>query len=294
MSRTRCEDVNVVESLICILPHEVLNNNTQDEDLPHPDIKNAFISTKSDFTADLWIYWSNPHHSAQPSPTRRFNNGFKVINRGRKIATRGRVTLSFEPQDQALADKITFHSRDKADIAGVKVTCHLDGGSREESGFLDIFDGESLTIGWNCEMSSLEIRIPWVVSGLVESRTDDNQEDRTKRGLKEFSIRAQNEAGKETFGFNTNDRISRFNKMMGTGGSTPITLLGRSTTGGLGWPIILAIAMTVAGVVIIGVVLHVYKKMYGLSWKTCGNSDGDSGDTDSVVEKISIHSIPRH
>ena len=82
--------------------------------------------------------------------------------------------------------------------------------------------------------------------------------------------------------------------MMGTGGSTPITLLGRSTTGGLGWPIILAIAMTVAGAVIIGVVLHVYKKMYGLSWKTCGNSDRDSGDTDSVVEKISIHSISRH
>ena len=147
-----------MESLICILPREVLDNPL-DEDLPHPDIKNAFISTKSDFTEDLWIYWSNPHHSAQPSLSRRFNNGFKIINRGRKIATRGRVTLSFEPQDQALADKITFHSRDGADIGGVKVTCHLDGGSREESGFLDIFNGEILTIGWNCEMSILEIRI---------------------------------------------------------------------------------------------------------------------------------------
>ena len=293
MSRTRCEDVDIVESLICILPHEVLDNPL-DEDLPHPDIKNAFISPKADFTQDLWIYWSNPYHSAQPNPGRRFNNGFKVINRGRKIATRGRVTVSFEPQDQVLADKMTIHSGDGTDIGGVKVTCHLDGGNKEESGFLDIFDSETLTVGWNCEMSSLEIRVPWIVSGLVESRTDDDQIDRTKRGLKEFSILAQNVAGKETFGFNANDRISRFNKMMGTGGSTPITLLGRSTTGGLGWPIILAIAMTVAGVVIIGVVLHVYKKMYGLSWKTCGNSDRDSGDTDSVVEKISIHSIPRH
>ena len=54
MSRTRCEDVNVVESLICILPHEVLNNPL-DEDLPHPYIKNAFILPKTDFTQDLWI-----------------------------------------------------------------------------------------------------------------------------------------------------------------------------------------------------------------------------------------------
>ena len=176
----------------------------------------------------------------------------------------------------------------------MKVTCHLDGGKRKESGFLDIFDGETLTVGWNCEMSSLELRVPWIVSGLVESRTDDDQTDRTKRGLKEFSILAQNVAGKETFGFNANDRISRFNKMMGFGGSTPITLLRRSATGGLGWPIILAITITVAGAVIIGVILHSYKKMYGLSWKSCGNNARDqSGDADSV-EKISIHSIPKY
>ena len=189
---------------------------------------------------------------------------------------------------------MTVHSRDGADIGGVKVTCHLDGGNKEESGFLDIFNGETLTIGWNCEMSSLEIRVPWIVSGLVESRTDDDQINHTKRGLKEFSILAQNVARKETFGFNANDRISRFNKMMGSGGSTPITLLRRSATGGLGWPIILAITITVAGAVIIGVILHSYKKMYGLSWKSCGNNARDqSGDADSV-EKISIHSIPKY
>ena len=129
---------------------------------------------------------------------------------------------------------------------------------------------------------------------MVESRTDDDQTDREKRGLKEFSILAQNVAGRETFGFNANDRISRFNKMMGPGGNTPITLLRKSTTGGLGWPIILAITITVVGAVAIGVILHSYKRMYGLSWKSCGNSNNDKpGDTDSV-EKVSIHSINLH
>ena len=63
-------------------------------------------------------------------------------------------------------------------------------------------------------MTSSELRIPRIAVGLVESRTNDNQESRARRGLKEFSIMALNGAGAETFGFSSNDRISRFNRMM--------------------------------------------------------------------------------
>ena len=102
---------------------------------------------------------------------------------------------------------------------------------------------------------------------------------------------AQNVAGKETFGFNANDRISRFNRMMDPDGSTPITLLRRSTTGGLGWPIILAIAITVAGTVAIGIILHCYKRIYGLSWKPCGKSSDDDNSRDAEhVDQISLRS----
>ena len=63
MSRSQCRDVNIVESLLCILPNEV-PDSPLDEDLPHPDIKNAFISPKgTNSLVDLWVYYSNPTHN---------------------------------------------------------------------------------------------------------------------------------------------------------------------------------------------------------------------------------------
>ena len=294
MSRSQCRDVNIVESLICILPDNV-PDDALDEDLPHPDIKNAFISPRgSDFLVDLWIYNSNTHHAAQPLPGKMFNSRFRIINRGRRIATRGRVSVTFEPTQQVLADRMTIHSGDGGDIGGVKVTCHLDGGRKEESGFLDIFDGETLTIGWNCEMASAELRVPWIASGLVKSQADDNQAVRERRGLKEFSILAQDVAGKETFGFDANDRISRFNKMMGPDGNAPITLLRQSATGGLGWPLVLAIVVAVVGMIAIGITLHCYKKLYGLSWILCNKNSDD--DNPREVDTVSVQSViePSH
>ena len=92
-------------------------------------------------------------------------------------------------------------SRDGNDIGGVKVTCFLDGGKTEEIGFLNIFDGKVMTVGWNCEMSSAELRVPRIAMGLVKSQTDDDRVARERRGLKEFSIMAQNGVGDEMFGF---------------------------------------------------------------------------------------------
>ena len=81
------------------------------------------------------------------------------------------------------------------------MTCLLDGGKKKEIEFLNIFDSEIMTVGWNCEMSSSELRIPQIAVGLVESRTNNDWESRECRGLKEF-------------GFSADDRISRFNRMM--------------------------------------------------------------------------------
>ena len=80
MTRSRCEDVELVETLICIIPSEIPADPELD-DLPHPDIKNAFISQRGDdFLRELWIFNANPFHDTQPVQGRRTNGGFKIIN----------------------------------------------------------------------------------------------------------------------------------------------------------------------------------------------------------------------
>ena len=70
----------------------------------------------------------------------------------------------------------------------------------EAIGFIDIFSGETMTVGWNCLMEHGELRIPRIASGVVESRTDDDLETRERRGLQAFSIMAWDSDGKETLG----------------------------------------------------------------------------------------------
>ena len=73
---------------------------------------------------------------------------------------------------------------------------------------MDIFHEESLTIGWNCLLEHIELRIPRIASGIIESRTDDDLEAREKRGLQPFSIVAQNSEANEILGVSANDRVS--------------------------------------------------------------------------------------
>ena len=40
--------------------------------------------------------------------------------------------MTFEPSEQVLADRISFYSKDKQDMGGVKVACLLDRGEKEE------------------------------------------------------------------------------------------------------------------------------------------------------------------
>ena len=92
--------------------------------------------------------------------------------------------MTFEPTVQVLADKVSFHSKDEQDIGEVRIACLQNGGKEEEIGFLNLTNGETMTGGWNCQMTSAEIRIPQITVGLVESRTSDSPEIRTQRGIK--------------------------------------------------------------------------------------------------------------
>ena len=160
MTRTRCEELTLVETVTCILPEPLDLDNT---DLPHPDLDNVFISPQgSDYLVHLWDFNSNPFHVTQPDHQHTSQERYKIVNRGRKIATRGRVSVTFGPTNQVLADKLTIHTRDGRNTGDIKVTCYQDGATTIVTGFIDLHNEESLTVGWNCELIGEEIWVPAV------------------------------------------------------------------------------------------------------------------------------------
>ena len=122
--------------------------------------------------------------------------------------------MTFRPTSQALADKMTIHTQDGRDTGDIRITCYQDGAATVVPGFIDLHNEESLTIGWNCELSGEEIRIPAVATELLDSRFSDNAAVRRKKGSRPFSLVAANSAGTMVTGVTSNDRGSRFNKMM--------------------------------------------------------------------------------
>ena len=76
----------------------------------------------------------------------------------------------------------------------------------------------------------------------------------------------RNSNGEETVGVTANDHITSFNKMMMVVRSSR-KFLQKSTTGGVGWPLILALVILAASLLTIGVTVYCYKKRHGLSWK---------------------------
>ena len=155
MARSNCDEVTMVETIVCIIPKLP---SAEEDDLPHPDIKNTYISPQGpDFLSDMWIYNSNPYHATQPVKGMTFSSSFKVINRGRKIATRGRVAISFESYVQVLADRMIVTTKDGSSVYGVKVVCTNDQGEDKMTGYLNVDNGEVLTVGWNCKMEHAEL-----------------------------------------------------------------------------------------------------------------------------------------
>ena len=72
--------------------------------------------------------------------------------------------ISFEPHNQVLADRFMIRTKSRAKVISVKVTCLKDGGVKEDIGFIDIFNGEAMTVGWNCLMEHAELRVPRIAS----------------------------------------------------------------------------------------------------------------------------------
>ena len=123
-------------------------------------------------------------------------------------------------------------------------------------------------------MDHVELRVPRIALGVVESQTHDDLDTRRRWGLQDFSIMVRNSDGEETIGVSVNDRITKYNTMMMADGS-PRQFLRHSSTGGVGWPLILAMVILVVGIFSIGITIYCFKKKYGLLWKFCGESEKD-------------------
>ena len=174
-------------------------------------------------------------------------------------------------------------TKDGSSVYGIKVVCTNDKGEDEETGFLNVYNSE--TVGWNYKMEHAELKVPKIALGLVVSRTDDNNEIRKRRGLQDFSIMAQNSKGEDTVGISANDRITKYNTMM-TVDNFPRVFLHRQATGGVGWPLILAIVITVVGASLFGATIYYFKTKYGLTWSFFMKKEKDTRD--EVVSVIDL------
>ena len=143
-----------------------------------------------------------------------------------------------------------------------------------------------MTIGWNCQLEHGELRIPKIAPGLVESLTDDSLETRERRGLQAFSLVAQNSNGVETLGISANDRITTYSELMKKDRLSRRNILHHSVEG-IGWPALLAMAVSAVGLVIVVVALYRYKVKKGLSCAPCaeGTPDAKEGDATITVEE---------
>ena len=175
------------------------------------------------------------------------------MNRGRKIKTRGRVSISFKPHEQVLADRLTLHTKDGASINGVKVACLSTAGTTEDLGFMNIYNDETITVGWNCRLDHTELSIPRIAMGVVESRLDDDLSTREKRGIQDFSLLAEDSNGNEVVGISANDRISKFNNMMAE--ERPERFQETSVTDGMELPLILTLTVAVLGIINTGIAI---------------------------------------
>ena len=127
-----------------------------------------------------------------------------------------------------------------------------------------------------------EIRIPRIALELIESRIDDSTTTRRDRGIRQFSLLADNSSGTTTLGVSANDRVTRFNRMMSSDRPPSRATSHRSGLSNTGWPVLLAIAVTVTaiGLAIAGSLSCHYNKTCDLSWTFCSQSPDKNNDED--------------
>ena len=96
------------------------------------------------------------------------------------------------------------NTKDGYSVNGVKVVCITDKGRAKEVGFINIYNGKTLTVGWNCKMEHADLKVPKIALGIAVSRMDDNDDIRRRRGLQDFSILAQDSNREEILGISAN------------------------------------------------------------------------------------------
>ena len=97
-------------------------------------------------------------------------------------------------------------------------------------------------------MTGEEIRI---AQGLTESHIGDSAATRRNRGVRQFSMSADNSSGTTTLGVSANDRVTRFNRMMSSSRPPPSTTSRQVNWSSIGWPILLAVTVVVTGIVLL-------------------------------------------
>ena len=124
-----------------------------------------------------------------------------------------------------------------------------------------------------------EIRIPRIAPGLTESHIGDNTTTRRNRGIRQFSLLADNSSGTTTLGVSANDRVTRFNRMMSSDRSPSRTTSQRSRWSSTGWPILLAVTVVVTGIglLIAGSLSCHHTKKHSLFGTPGRNDDEDPG-----------------
>ena len=170
--------------------------------------------------------------------------------------------MTFRPTSQVLADKMIIHTRDGHNTGDIRITCYQDGAATVVTGFIDLHNEESLTVGWNCELIGEEIRVPAVAKELLDSRLGDTATKR-RRGSRLFSLVAANSNGMMTTGVTSNNRVSRFNKMMSRDRPSA-TAVSRTSTDSTTLSTLLIVAATTGGMAAIGALAYYCSRLRDL------------------------------
>ena len=167
------------------------------------------------------------------------------------------------------------------------VKCHLDNNTMASQGYISIFHGEDITLGWNCLMKHQYLDIPRMTRGVMQSFVGDDKESRIKRGELPFSIQARNGTGHSVIGF-ANDRIlDRFKHFKRNKGWKWSII---SQDGSIHLPTLLAIVAAALGAFTIIALCIRYKTSKKVGWKCCsGMHQMDDNASTSSAETTTEH-----
>ena len=279
LSRSTCEEVTVTQQVICAVPDEFTSN---EHIFPHPHYNNAYLDDR-EHAQHGWTIFSNPYIALQPVQNLPAD-GYRFTNLGRRIKARSGVIISFLPHQQVMADRMVFKTEDGTNLENVMVTCHFNNNTEASQGYINIFYGEDITLGWNCQMENYHLDIPRMTRGVMQSVIEDDDESRVKRGELPFTILARNGTGHSIIGF-ANDRILKFNQTKKkTGWKWSVV----SRDGTIHLPTLLAIVVAALGMLVIIAICVKFKITRKIGWECCtGRQRIEDNNSTSSTETTS-------